>query len=127
MIKYLAIVLCLVAGDAAAKDFAMTARSGQTTKMHVYRSWTKDCQSKLGVVKVITKPSHGTLTPTQVTSTIGESRRNPEKTAHCKGVPTNGFRVDYRSEPGFRGTDSFVIQFDYGRASDIDNYIVTVQ
>lgn len=95
--------------------------------MHVYRSWTNDCKSKLGIVKVLSKPSHGTLKPTQVKSTIGISRRNPEKSVHCKGVPTNGFRVDYTSAPGFRGIDQFTIQFTYGRGIDIDNYNVNVQ
>ena len=127
MVRYLAVVLCLMAGNASARDFFRTARSGQTTKMHVYRSWTNDCQNKPGVVRVISKPSHGTLRPSQVTSKIGESRRNPGMTAHCKGVPTNGFRVDYTSQPGFRGTDRFTLQFEYGRAADIDNYVVNVQ
>jgi hypothetical protein len=80
---------------------------------HVDRSWTDDCKSRLGIVKVLSKPSHGALTPSEVTSTIGTSRNNPERTAHCEGVPTNGFRVDYVSTPGFRGTDQFQMQFTH--------------
>ena len=69
---------------------------------------------------------HGRLTPSEVTVPIGISRNSPEETAHCKGVLTNGFRVDYISSPGFRGTDQFQIQFTYGRHVDIDNYTVNV-
>ena len=119
--------LCLVAGSASAKDYVKSARSGQTTKMGIYRSWNNQCESKLGVVTVLSTPSDGTLTPSQITATIGTSRVNPERTAHCKGVPTNGFRVDYTSAPGFRGTDQFRLQFTFGRNVDIDNYTVKVQ
>jgi hypothetical protein len=66
------------------------------------------------------------LAPSEVTAPIGMSRNSPEDTAHCKGVLTNGFRVDYISSPGFRGTDQFQIQFAYGRYADIDNYTINV-
>ena len=119
--------LCLVAGGACARDFTKSARSEQLTRMGVYSSWTTECQSKLGVVKIVSKPSHGTLRPTQVTTKIGTSRYNPDRTAQCKGLPTNGFRVDYISDPGFRGTDQFVIEFNYGHGPDTDHYTVNVQ
>jgi hypothetical protein len=125
--RLLAFILCFVVENAYAKDFVVSAKSGQSTTMHIYRSWTNDCKSKLGVVKVLSKPSHGRLTRSEVTAPIGISRNSPEETAHCKGVLTNGFRVDYISSPGFRGTDQFQIQFTYGRHVDIDNYTVNVQ
>jgi hypothetical protein len=122
-----AFALCLVGGNACARDLTKSAISGQLTKMGVYSSWTTECQSKLGVVKVVSKPSHGTLTPTQVTTNIGTSRYNPERTAKCKGLPTSGFRVDYISDPGFRGTDQFVVEFTYGHGPDTDHYTVEVR
>jgi hypothetical protein len=125
--RFALLIPCFIAGDACAKDVVVSAKSGQSVQAHVYRSWTNDCQSKLGIVKVLSKPSHGALRPSEVTSTIGTSRTDPEKTAHCKGVATNGFRVDYVSAPGFRGTDQFQIQFTYGRRVDIDNYTVNVR
>jgi hypothetical protein len=121
------LALCLVASNAGAKDFAKSAKSGQLTRMWVYNSYRANCQSKPGVVKVVSKPSHGTLKPTQVTTTIGKSRYHPEQTAQCVGRPTNGFRIDYISEPGFRGTDQFVIEYDYGHGPDIDHYTVNVR
>jgi hypothetical protein len=54
--------------------------------MHVYQSWTKDCKNKPGIAKVVSKPAHGTLKPTEVQSVIGVSRKNPEKTARTAGV-----------------------------------------
>jgi hypothetical protein len=124
---YILIVFCLVAGDASAKDFTRNALSGKPARMATYRSWTLDCQSKLGVVKVISKPSHGVIIPSEVQSTINASRVRPELTAHCVGKPTNGFRVDYTSERGFKGADYFVLQFTYGRQVDIDHFTVNVQ
>lgn len=125
--RFTAPILCLVAGSACAEDFVVSAKSGQSTMMHVYRSWTDDCKSKLGIVEVLSKPSHGALTPSEVTSTIGTSRNNPEKTAHCRGVPTDGFRVNYVSTPGLRGIDQFQMQFTHGRYVDIDNDTVNVR
>ncbi len=125
--RFAVAILCFIPAIASAKDFVKFARSGESTRMGTYRSWNRECQSKLGIVKVLSKPSHGTLMPSEVTSTIGVSRANPERTAHCVGAPTNGFRVDYRSAPGFRGTDQFQIQFTYGQHVDIDNYTVNVQ
>jgi hypothetical protein len=125
--RLLALALCFLAGDALAKDFTKTARSGQSTHMATYRSWGKDCSSRYGMVKVIAKPAHGTLRPSDVAATIGTSRRNPERTAHCKGAPTTGFRVDYTSSPGFRGIDTFTIEFTFGRNVDVDSYTVTVE
>lgn len=112
---------------ALAVDFTVAAKSGRPTLMHVYRSWNANCQAKLGIVKVLAKPTHGRLRPTQVTTTISVSRFHPERTAHCVGKPTPGFRVDYTSESGFHGTDSFTIQFDYGHRLDSDNYTVNVE
>jgi hypothetical protein len=128
--RFLAFALCLLAGitgNACAESFVKSAKSGESTMMHVYQSWTKDCQNKPGIVKVVSKPAHGTLKPTEVPSVIGVSRKNPEKTAHCKGTPTNGYRVDYISEPDFHGSDRFKIQFIYGKNNnDIDDYTVNV-
>jgi len=123
----LALFLCLVASNACARDYMRSARSGQLTRMAVYRSWTIDCKNKRGVVTVVSKPAHGTLRPSEIQSTIGASRYHPEVTAHCQGLPTNGFRVDYISNPGFHGTDQFVIQVEYGHGPDIDHFSVDVQ
>jgi hypothetical protein len=126
--RYLVAVVCLLMSSSAnAKDFTKTAKSGQTTMMATYRSWNKQCESKRGIVKVISKPAHGELTPTEVTTKIGVSRFHPERTTHCVGLPTNGFRVTYTSSPGFHGVDHFVLQFDYGMQVDIDNFTVNVE
>lgn len=122
----IALVFSAVAGDACAKDFTMSARSGQLAQMHVYNSYNSDCQSKRGIVKVASRPAHGTLTPSAAKARIGVSRYRPDLTAKCVGLPTNGFRVDYRSEPGFRGTDQFVIEYDYGHGPELDHYTVNV-
>ena len=61
-------VLALEAATfAQAKDFTRTVIPGQTTRMKVYKSWnTRDCSPNTGIVKVLTKPQHGKLTPRKV-------------------------------------------------------------
>jgi hypothetical protein len=95
--------------------------------MATYKSWTQNCESRRGVVTVLSKPAHGRLVPSEVTSTITISRVHPERTAHCIGIPTNGFRVDYTSFPNFKGVDNFVLQFSYGDNVDVDHFTVNVR
>jgi hypothetical protein len=47
---------------------------------------------------------------------------------HCIGSELKGFRVDYTSQPGYRGVDSFFIEYTpAGRAAVIDSFTVNVQ
>jgi hypothetical protein len=87
--RLLALAFVVLAGNAFAKDFTKSAKSGQATTMATYRSWGKDCSNRIGIVKVISKPAHGTLNPVHVDSTIGMSRRNPELTAHWESRRTD--------------------------------------
>jgi hypothetical protein len=110
---------------------ARRAKSGQPTKMVVYHSWKpRDCSEKFGVVKVVTKPQHGKLTPSQVVDTVTISRLNPS--SPCIGTRQRGFRVDYTSDPGYRGVDSFVLEVTFGRRRPLtptvsDTYTVNVE
>jgi hypothetical protein len=52
---------CCVPALVHGKDFNLTAVSGQLTKMENYISWSDDCVSRSGVVKVLAKPQHGIL------------------------------------------------------------------
>lgn len=121
-------LFCCLTVPAYAKDFVKTARSGVPTRMNTYKAWKTDCSANRGVVQVVNKPLNGTLTPSQENSTIGTSRYDPARTAHCKGTPITGFRVDYTSTPGFRGTDRFQIYVTFGkRKRDYDNFTVNVR
>lgn len=105
-----------------------TAPSGKTTRMITYKAWKRsDCSADIGVVKVVSKPAHGTLTPRPgVAATIGKNRVGRDNS--CMGRPITGFQVDYRSNPGYRGTDTFVIETTFGKRSMVvDTFTVTVE
>src|SRR5258708_7454242 len=94
---------------AHADMFDVSAPSGQKQRVHTYMSWkSKDCTANKGVVKVLSKPEHGTLMPSEVDAVIQRNRFRAQDP--CIGKPMKGFKVDYQSEPGFRGTDSFKIE-----------------
>jgi len=100
-----------LSSNCSAKDFVRQAKPGEPTQMWVYLSWhPEDCSPNIGVVKLIRKPQHGTLKTSQVDSRIIIPRRNPEKNAHCIGKSAPGFRVDYTSEPNYKGPDNFQIR-----------------
>ena len=108
------------------KDFNLTAVSGQLTKMENYISWSDDCASKSGTVKVLAKPQHGTLSTRIVDSKIGLHHRIPRVT-YCTGVPVKALQVTYTSVRGFHGTDNFSLEAIWSTHRDIDNYTVTVK
>jgi hypothetical protein len=114
---------------ALAENITRTALSGKTTTMFIYRSWTAgDCASASGVVRVLTKPQHGKLTPhPNVDTTIVRNRIRPSD-SRCQGLPVKGFQVDYTSAPGYHGTDSFVIEATFWHGGKIvDTFTVMVE
>lgn len=110
---------------AQALDFERTAPSGRATRMHIYKSWNRDCEANGGVVKVVRKPKHGKLSHRAVQTEIGYARLRGF--TRCTGTPIRGFQVDYQSNRGFRGVDTFVIEVTFGtRRRDVDTYFVDV-
>ena len=124
---FVAAMLLATVGSAHAEALVRRALSGKTTRMFMYTSWNRDCSSKTGVVKVLAKPQHGTLTPRpDVDTTVGRNRVRPNNS--CFGMPIKGFQVDYTSRPGYRGTDSFVIEATFGtQATIVDTFTVIVE
>ena len=115
-------------GPASAMEFNRTVPSGVTSRVHHYRSWGKNCEGNGGMVKLLTKPQHGKLTTRTVDSRIEINRFARDGKTECTGRPIKAFEVNYRSDPGFRGTDTFTIEMVTGRGSrDVDNYTVNVQ
>jgi hypothetical protein len=118
-------LVCSVPVAASGEDFSVTVASGRLTKMQDYKSWKNDCTSTTGVVKVITKPQHGTLSTRIVDTTISSHTRIPRVT-YCTGLPIKAFRVNYTSTRGFHGTDTFSLEAVWPSHRDIDNYVVAV-
>jgi hypothetical protein len=119
-------VLLSIGQAARAEQFSRNVQAGVLTTMYTYHSWNAgDCSSKSGIVRVLTKPQHGTLSHTDDVSAPSRNRFRPDDP--CIGKPMNGFRVQYISAPGYRGTDSFVVEVLFpGRPRIVDSYSVIV-
>jgi hypothetical protein len=121
------VVLLGMSHSAHALNFARTVSSGSKTTMHIYRSWKlADCSSEKGIVRPLIKPSHGKLTAGEGAGVVTGSRF--VKNDPCVGKMMTGLQVDYESDLGFRGIDSFQIEVTFGNHStQIDTYAVTVE
>jgi len=111
---------------ADAEFFSRSARPGQATRMHTYLAWKKDCSPNVGIVRLVTKPQHGTLKTTRPNEVAARNRWR--LTDPCIGKTMKGFRVEYTSVPGYRGPDSFVVEFTAGqRPTELDTFTVSVE
>jgi hypothetical protein len=118
----------LGADFADANMISRTARSGQPTRIAAYHSWDPaSCVSLAATMNVTTKPAHGVLTARIVPHTITTSRFGTVR--NCAGKPIKALAIEYRSTPGFRGADSFMIDVVFGWQGrrDTDNYLITVE
>lgn len=119
---------CAMPDFAHSRDFNRTVASGVTVRMHQYRSWSKDCQNNGGAVRLLSKPQHGTATPRTVGSRVGTNYFAVGGVTHCRGSAIKALEVDYRSQPGFHGTDTFMIEETSGTGQRVvDTYTVNVQ
>lgn len=120
--------LCATIGPAHAMHFDRTVASGENVSMHHYRSWGRNCEGNGGQVKLLTKPQHGKLTTRTVDSRIRINRFARGGGTPCTGQPIKAFEVNYRSNPGYRGPDSFTIEMTTGNGQrDVDTYMINVQ
>jgi hypothetical protein len=113
-------------GIAHGYTLSREASSGKKTLMYEYGNWRGGCSSYGGVVKVLSKPQHGKLTPKRATITIKSSRYAPG--SKCIGKAIQGFVVHYISAPGFRGNDNFTIEVSYPpHPPSVDTFTVHVK
>jgi hypothetical protein len=81
--------------------------SGKPHRVDTYLGWKNNCVGVLGKVKEIAKPKHGTATSRIETTTIRTA--NTGSVRNCRGKKVRGISIYYRSKPGFRGLDTFVM------------------
>jgi hypothetical protein len=125
-IALLAIAFILFAADGWADSFSRNVRSGQQTRITDFRSWDRDCKSQAATIKMVAKPSHGVVIPHIISSTIQSARFGDSGT--CIGRPIHALQVDYKSTPGYRGTDNFTWDVDLGSGRQVrDTWTVTVE
>lgn len=119
----LALTSLLSANEAMSESFVRSAKSGVSTKVYTYHAHNEDCSEAGGVIKVLTKPQHGKLRPSRDVSPMKRQRFGPDA---CAGKAMSGFRVDYTSTPGYRGVDSFVIEYTRHGKTMLDSFSVNV-
>jgi hypothetical protein len=107
-------------------EFKRTAIAGKTTVMWRYASWRgAKCEATSGVVKVLVKPQHGTLSHKDVEAIAEFNRYDPKDP--CIGKKVRMFEIDYTSDQDFRGTDTFRIERTlWDGRRDVDTFTVDV-
>jgi hypothetical protein len=113
---------------AGANSISRTATSGQPKRVAAYHSWDPDnCTSLSAKMNVVSKPTHGVLIPRVVSHTITTSRFGTVR--NCAGKPIKALQIEYKSAPGYHGTDTFTIDVIFGWEGrrDTDTYTVTVE
>jgi len=99
--------------------------SGKAKRIAAYHSWDRTCNSLAATVNVVTGPSHGVLVPRVVSRTI---KRGTRGSTQCFGQPIKALEILYKSRPGYRGADTFVIDVIYGAGfRDTNTYTVTIK
>ena len=97
------------AGPAAAQTLTLTrsAQSGVESTIAQERGWDRNCNTVAVTVTITKNPSNGTVSVASgVTSTIPASTPASGSTGACAGKSVTGNAVKYKSNAGFRGTDS---------------------
>src|ERR1700730_6511310 len=103
-----AAVACI--GMAVARDLKLTrdAKSGVDSRIAYERAWDRDCKALPVTVRITQQPKNGTVSVVQGTSTIPAGTPRSGRTDDCAGKTVAGNEVMYRSNAGFRGTDTVV-------------------
>jgi hypothetical protein len=123
----LAFLLMMISSAFGGITVRKTVQAGVTTELHAYTSWQQHtCATNGGVVRPVSKPQHGTLIPRKGTRMFPTSRHGPDE---CAGRAYPAFVIFYRSDPNFRGVDSFSVEVTFGGSAtgEVDDYTVTVK
>jgi hypothetical protein len=122
-----AIVVLLACSAVAAKDIKLkrTVKSGVETRLAYSANWdTKTCNSLPDKVTISKQPEHGTATIKPAEQTLPQRTPGSGGTGQCAGQKIQASAIMYRSNPGFRGTDTL----GYHSESGIDAAItVTIE
>ena len=122
------LLLLAANGHATANSFSRNATSGQPKRVAAYHSWDpQTCSSLSATMNVLSKPAHGVLIPRVVPHVITTSRYGTVQ--NCVGRPIKALQIEYKSAPGYRGSDTFSIDVTFGWEGrrDTDTYTMTVE
>jgi hypothetical protein len=108
-ISLMALAIGLLACSAgAAKDIKLkrTAKSGVETQLAYSAQWDKNCNSLPNKVTISKQPEHGTASIKPAEQTLPKSTPGSGGTGSCDGKKVQASAIMYRSNPGFKGTDT---------------------
>jgi hypothetical protein len=107
--------LCIGAG-ALAQEIKLTraADSGIESLLVNERSWDANCKPLTTSITITTPPSNGKVTVVPGISTVAVRPLAAGISGRCAGKSVAGNQIRYRSNPGFRGTDSLGYMVLYG-------------
>lgn len=111
------VTILLACGTAAAKDLKLTrtAKSGVETRLAFSAHWDdKTCNSLPNKVTISKQPAHGTASIKPAEQTLHQSTPGSGATGPCEGKKIQASAIMYRSNPGFKGTDTFGYHSDAG-------------
>jgi len=88
-------------------NLTRSAQSGVESTIAQERGWDRNCNAIAVTVTITKNPANGTISVASgVTSTIPTSTPAAGSTGACAGKSVTGNEVKYKSNAGFRGTDS---------------------
>ena len=114
-------------GAVLAKDIKLTrtAKSGVETRLAFSAHWdTKTCNSLPNKVTISKQPEHGTASIIPAEETLPQSTPGSGGMGPCAGKKVQASAIMYRSNPGFKGTDTLGYHTEAGIDATI---IVTVE
>ena len=115
----------LACGTVAAKEIKLTrsAKSGVETRLAYSAHWdTKTCNSLPNKVTISRQPEHGTASIKPAEETLPQSTPGSGGTGPCAGKTVQASAIMYRSNPGFKGTDTL----GYHSEAGIDAVIAVI-
>ncbi len=82
-----------------------------TNEVMTYQAhfWDGDCATKAFNIRMLEKPSNGTITIKDVQKTIGEGA-DLGTNQFCSGKKVMGKELYYTANEGFTGTDEFMVE-----------------
>jgi hypothetical protein len=101
---------------ALAQEIKLTrpAQSGVESLLANERSWDRNCNALATSVTITSRPSNGKVTVIQGVSILPPTTPRSGSTRDCAGKSVTGNQIMYRSNTGFRGTDTLAYKVTYG-------------
>lgn len=99
--------------------------SGKAKRVDAYLGWKNDCSQMSINIDVVNKPRHGSLSHRFVTETIRKASIGGVR--NCYGKKVRALAIYYKSDRGYRGSDSFSVRISVGGKPANYNYNIAVR